>query len=526
MFRYLVHIVSKRRRAFGMATLSGFLYFYGFGGFGYAYLAWVCLVPVLQALDDATLSGWEALLIAWTFGTVTQMGGYTWLMGMLQDFGHLPLPLATAGYMALCVGQGFQMGVWGWVLNRLVSLYGCRVVWVAPTALVTLEWLWPALFPSYLANSQYRFITFIQALDLVGPLGLSFVVASSSAVIHDLLAALQQTRPRSIPFAPVCLFLLLVAANLAYGVGALSDIDETVAHADDRLKVGLVQVNMGIYEKHQKPLEGLRRHRDQSLEIERQGVDLIVWPESGFNFAIPSDTNNVKNSVLGKLATPVIFGGLRVREGETRHLYNTAFAADGDGNILGTYDKTYLLAFGEYLPLGDVFPALYKLSPHTTKFDPGSHTEPLVIAGVSYGILICYEDILPRFVAQVMAHSPDVLVNLTNDAWFGKSAEPRIHLALATFRAVESRRFLLRATNTGISAIVDPAGRIVDQTPIFTRANLTGEIASLSGQTFYGAMGDWVAWLCTAVLLGIPLCASARRYVRRAGVHRSGGKPV
>jgi apolipoprotein N-acyltransferase len=507
-----------------LAVASGVLYFVGFCGFDQFYLAWVCLIPVLWALDDETLSVGEALLVAWVFGLITHLGGYTWITGMLRDFGHLPIPLAVLGYFLLCLGQGSLLAVWGLALNRVTTRLGMPLVWAAPVLMVLAERFWPALFPSYLSNSQYRQIVFIQSLDLWGPLGLTFILTLASAVIYQTLAWRLRAR-HSPPRFGWLLLIALVIANVAYGVGSMANIDDTVSLADERLSVGLVQVNMGIYEKNENPAEGLRRHREQSREVAAQGADLVVWPESGYSVGIPTDVGNVKQWVMGALDVPLLFGGIRVEgTGRDRRIYNTAFLADRDGDLLGTYDKTYLLAFGEYLPFGEWFPSLYDMAlfRHTTHFYHGTHTRPLVLDGIRIGVLICYEDILPRFVNRVMEHEPHVLVNLTNDAWFGRSREPLIHLALAVFRAVEQRRFLVRATNTGISAFVDPAGRIVKQTPIFARANLLEEVTPLSVRTPYARFGDWVAVIAALVLLGW-LQRPLRQLARRVFLAKVGG---
>ncbi|MBI5509446.1 MAG: apolipoprotein N-acyltransferase [Deltaproteobacteria bacterium] len=490
-----------RRPALVLAVVGGCLIFLGFCGCDQFYLEWVALVPVLWALDDDSLSHKEAIGIAWLFGFVAHLGAYTWITGMLMDFGYLPWPLAILVYALLCLAQSVLFAVWGYGVWRLKVGHRVSMVWSTPVMMVIAEWLVPQLFPSYLANSQYRQIYFIQSAEIWGPLGLTFILTMFSGLVYETLAWRCRRRGRAPVFA-AAVFLGLFAANLAYGYVAVANIDDTVAHTDTRLKVGIVQVNMGIYEKDDNPAEGTRRHREQSLELEAQKVDLIVWPESGYNYGIADSTKNVARQVLGPVTTPLIFGAVRIANGpKGREPYNSAFLVDGDGTVLGTYDKTYLLAFGEYLPFGDWLPILYRWSPHTSHFRRGTHTKPLTLNGVSYGLLICYEDILPGFVRQVMDHEPQVLVNVTNDAWFGKSREPRIHLALALFRAVEHRRFLVRATNTGISAFVDPVGRILSETPIFARANLVETITPLSGRTLYASYGDWVAVLSVALLM-------------------------
>jgi apolipoprotein N-acyltransferase len=329
----------------------------------------------------------------------------------------------------------------------------------------------------------------------------------SSCVGHQWLRRWLKAGPT--PASPLLkittgLFVLLFCLNLAYGLHSLERVQQTLDTSHERVNLGLVQSNMGIYQKRSQPQEGLRRHQEQSLQLEAQGADLIIWPESGYYYPIPSTETNVQQRVRGALKTPLLFGGIQydLQSGE-RRIHNTAFLTDAEGTITATYNKTYLLAFGEYLPLGDWFPWLYKLSPNTSHFYPGTHTHPVELKGVRYGVLICYEDILPRFVQKVMQENPHVLVNMTNDAWFGDSREPTIHLALAIFRSIEQRRYLVRATNTGVSAIISPTGEITRQSGTFERASLLGSVVPLQEKTFYSRWGDWVGYLSLLALVGM-----------------------
>lgn len=526
----MIDSLHDRRVAYLLAAVSAVLSFIAFCGFDQFYLFWFSLVPFLWAIDDETLSGREVVALSWFWGTLAYLGGYTWIAGMLQDFGRLPLPVAALGLLLLCLGQAVLFALWGWGVHRVTHRYGAPMVWAAPTVLVLCEWAVPALFPTWLSNSQYKWILFIQSADIWGMLGLTWIMLLGNAVIYETIAWRFRGN-RRFPAVAWVIFAVVMIGNLGYGLGSVASIDDTVAHTDRTVRIGMVQVNMGIYEKDEKRDEGVRRHREQSLELERQGVDLIVWPESGYNKWIRAGTQNVAGPVLGPITTPLLFGGLRYVKGRSRQdpdreVYNSAFLVDGDGQVLGTYDKTHLLMFGEYVPFGEAFPWLYDLFPHTSRFAPGKHTDPLVLDGIRYGTMICYEDIQPRFVRKMMEHEPHILVNITNDAWFGRSREPTIHLALAIFRAVEYRRFLVRATNTGISAFVDPAGRILQQTPVFARANLVDEVAPLEGRTIYARLGDWFAIPCLLVLLWWirePLRGLGRRIVR-PGRHRRTGK--
>jgi apolipoprotein N-acyltransferase len=255
---------------------------------------------------------------------------------------------------------------------------------------------------------------------------------------------------------------------------------------------------MGIFEKRAEALEGHRRHLEQSRELEREGeLDLLVWPESAYVATLPRDLPWNGERVRRDLRTPMLFGGVSAERanGETK-IYNTVFSMDADGIVRSTYDKTYLLMFGEYLPLGEVFPILYELSPNSGRFTKGTHVRPLTVGEWRISTPVCYEDILARFTREMVREAnPHVLINLTNDAWFGDTQEPWIHLVLSRYRAIEHRRFLVRSTNSGISAVIDPLGRVVARTGLLTRENLRADIRMMAEDTIYTKLGDWPGWL-------------------------------
>ena len=354
----------------------------------------------------------------------------------------------------------------------------------------------------------------IQTAEVWGVIGLTLVAMLVNTAIATIIGA-RLTKELKVrnqqKYVVGCAFVFFIL-NASWGHFALEATRTTTKSPeiqDKEINVGSVQSNMGIFEKRQQPTEGHRRHLALSRELEAKGADLIVWPESGYFFPLRRGRTNLKARVSQDLSTPLIFGGVsfdRDKDGKNQKIWNTAYLIDGNGQVLGTYDKTYLLAFGEYIPFGDWFPFLYKLSPNTGSFTRGNHTKPLVHNNVKYGILICYEDILPNFVLDVMEEQPNILINITNDAWFGDTHEPIIHLALSTFRSVEHRRYLVRSTNTGISAVIAPTGEITHQTGTFTQETLLAAIYPLEIETLlleiwklaglappFGAI-----WLCPA----------------------------
>lgn len=254
----------------------------------------------------------------------------------------------------------------------------------------------------------------------------------------------------------------------------------------------------------------------------------LIFPE---NVAADEGVPELERSTPRRgFKTPLLFGALThggplpLQHAGCTDCYNSALLLDPAGNVEAIHDKAFLLMFGEYLPFGEHFPWLYDLSPETSRFQPGTRTAPIdltVRPGVTarMGILICYEDLVPRYARRVAAHDPNVFVNLTNDAWFGKTAEPEHHLNLALIRTVEYRRWLLRSTNTGISVFIDAVGRRVAETSLDGEEMLLRDVPLLEGQTLYARLGDWPLLLLAAGLLLV-----TARGLRGSGKGKGRGK--
>jgi apolipoprotein N-acyltransferase len=234
-----------------------------------------------------------------------------------------------------------------------------------------------------------------------------------------------------------------------------------------------------------------------------------VWPETSIASAVEEDQAAIyyKKQITKRLQVPTILGAILVRQVSDEReyiMFNSALMSDEKGSISGRYDKQYLVPFSEYIPYGDNYPILYGWSPNSSHFSPGTSYEPLSFREHKIAAFICYEDIIPHFVNRLMQQgNPALLVNMTNDAWFGDTSEPWEHMALAKFRSIEQRRFLVRSTNSGISGFVDPVGRLIKQTPTFKEAAIAEDVALLSGTTVYRQLGDIPWWLLTLAALGM-----------------------
>jgi apolipoprotein N-acyltransferase len=498
-----------------LPTLSGVLYFLSWIGFGVWPLAFVCFLPLLWALRDATPArGFR--LGAW-MGFVTHLGGYTWILHVLKVFADAPLPLAFAGYLLLCAAQGLLFGVMSFVLVWV----GRRTRWPAaallPLSLVATEHAFPLLFQSYTGVALMPVLPLVQIAELGGPLLLSALQAVVNGAVFDAFEAWRVGRPT--PAAAMTASLVALAGSGAYGFLRIVRVDRAQQRAP-KVPIGLAQPNVGEIELHENPWASVRTLQDESAELHARGADLVIWPEVGYNVR-PLHARSDGRAVIGGVPVAAIVGAIRV---DARDVWNSALVIDAQGRIGDHYDKIQLLAFGEYIPGGEWFPQLYKWSPLSNPLSRGKSTAPLRWEQWRFATFICYEDILPAIVRAIMADHGEgrahALVNLTNDSWYGAGHEQEQHLMLAAVRSIEHRRWLLRATSTGISAFVDATGRVVQRIGRNQRGVAVADVPMLQGTTPYEVAGDWPGWLAIAILGAVVLQKALR--ARRQGAPAAG----
>jgi apolipoprotein N-acyltransferase len=506
------------------AVSGGVLFFLGYAGFDRFYLEWISLVPVLWAIRNQRPD--RAFLLGWVAGIVAHMGGFYWVIGMFHEFEAIAWPLATLGLLLLAALNGFVFATWAWVTRLIIRDTGWNAVWVAPIVWTAVEKFWPEIFPNYLGASQYRLSLLTQIADVTGILGVTFIVVYINSTIYTVIE--QWFEKRRFALRQIAVFVAVVVVLLVYGAMRIHDVDLQASFAK-KLTIGLVQTNRGAGDKRNNPESLLREHQEMSRKLATNyPIDLIVWPESVCGIDRTSREGYLPFGLLDDLHTPVLFGAvLRLWHGEKPDFYNTALLVDGMGEILGTYDKMVLVPFGEYIPFGDIFPRLYSWLPRTGRFRPGENEEPLVFGMHPLSVSICYEDIFPGQIRLLMRGGrdqriPEAMFNVTNDSWYGKTAEPMEHLALASFRSIEHRRSLVRATSTGISAFVDPVGRFVNRSGLWTKETLVGRIPMMQGRTIYAMLGDWLGWVCGFLsIFGIShsIRVSRRRGGRKPPLH-------
>jgi len=496
------------RNEYILTAFSSILFTVPFIIEGLSFLAWICLVPLFFSIENGKSKNF--FKIGLIFGTLLNYFGQYWLVGTLYRFGGFPMPVGILFILIYCMFLGIQYGIFTYVVTKfklltkitLQNLLFIAAIWVA------LEYFYPQLFPYSIGNTQGLNINVIQVVDLFGVNFLSFIIVFINLAVYAVLKSFLSGYKKPYSVAVFGVFLLFFI--FLYGNYRIHAEQENILKAE-KIDVGVVQANFDFLEKIENNSDIIiQAHKRMSLEIE--DVDLIIWPESAVLEFLPPDSEYLE--IEGRIAVPDIkntyflTGGLSFeldRNSATEREYdilqfNSAFLTNGRGKILGKYNKIKLLLFGEYLPFSDILPSIKELSPASGDFTPGFELNILNIyeRGIRIGPLICYEDIIPGFSRELAKKGANILINLTNDAWFGKSFAPYQHLLVAIPRAVETRRYLIRSTNTGVSVVIDSIGNIKSRTGVFTEEIMKNEVALLYGETLYTRVGDIFPWICLA----------------------------
>jgi len=516
-----------------LSGLSGLLYPLCFPDFDFGFLAWIVLVPLHLAIDR--LPPRRAFGVAWVGGVIAFIGTMSWVVTAMHLYGKMPLVAAYAVMLLLTAYLGAYVAVYASAFVRLHARRPVVAFLVAPALWVALEWVRTHLLSglpwSLLGYSQYRWLPAIQIADVTGVYGVSFVVALANAAVAEVFlwqrgrqkaGDTERTGP-TFPWLTPSAALVCVAATLIYGYSVLTASPEPAPPRS--LTIGLVQPNVDQAQKWDTAFrrETMDRYA-RMTNTAAAGADLVIWPEAATPFLFerePDYREEIVRLVQAK-AVPLLFGSPTVRfypDGRP-FLLNSAYLLSRSGEVLGRYDKRHLVPFGEYIPLRPILFFLEKLVVGIGDFEAGTGPVLLTLprtadtaAGprpLHFGVVICYEVIFPDLVRMFAGAGADLMVTITNDAWFGQSAAPFQHFGMVVLRAVENRVSFARAANTGVSGFIDPYGRILEATPIFEEMVVRGALPVGRMATFYTRHGDVFALGCV-IIIGIFTAANWRR---------------
>jgi len=476
-------------------------------------LVFISLVPLFFIIQNK--SPLKALKSATIVGTIAYFITTYWLIGTLNRFGGFPYPISVIFHLIISAYSGLLFGIFALIIrsgfiknNSFKNTILIGLIWVA------VEYYYPLLFPFSIASPLANYYPLIQIADIVGINFISFLVVIINITLYK--AILSFRTKQNYPIKEITASVLLIITILIYGSFKTQHITKQIENSK-KIKLGIVQANFGFTEKTKDNfIYMVNQHKLLSYDFNKP--DLIIWPETAIQAFIP--TNFKYLTINDEILIPdledsfFLVGGLSYDitniegkeeiENKSINKYNSAFLTDSKGRILSRFHKIKLLLFGEYLPFSQYIPAIKKLSPATGDYVPGNELNILSIKqkGMKIATLICYEDIIPSFSIKFKQKGANILINLTNDAWFGQSIAPYQHLLLAIPRAVETRTYLIRATNTGVSAIIDPLGRIMKQTDIFKQQTIESTVGLMeNGNTFYVKYGNLIYPLCLSILV-------------------------
>lgn len=505
-----------------LTVLSGILLVTAFPSINLEFLAWIGMTPFFFALNGKNKKSGFFLGLLWGF--VFFMGTVYWVVNSMVSYGGIPFFTGTLILMLLALYLSLFFAMFGLGITAMSSagMSPMLAIFFAPSLWVALEYLRCNMiifgFPWVLLGySQAVFLPLIQIADITGVYGISFLIVMVNAVIFFALSCWFGKEKR-LPLKEGLLVFIVLMLVLIYGFFRISEIDKVSEHWKT-LRIAIAQGNIDQDRKweasFQKQTVGI--YRNLSLDAANQGVRLLIWPETAVPFYLQSDKNlrpeifNVPKKTNAYLFTgsPAYGPGFG---GEIKY-YNSAFLISPDGEIVGKYDKIHLVPFGEYVPFRKYLPFIHKLVVGVGDFSSGKWLEPLEFEGNSFGVLICFESIFPELARGFTKKGAGFLINITNDAWFGRTSAPYQHFSQAIFRAVENKAFLIRSANTGISGTVDPIGRIRTQGDIFTRETIVDEVKlrDASLLTFYSRYGDMFAIGCFLFVVGFWLLLVKRK---------------
>jgi apolipoprotein N-acyltransferase len=487
-----------------LAVLSGLLLTASFPKIGWSFLAWIAFIPFFAAIQGEKPG--RAFWIGFVAGLSHYVTLIYWIAGVCHTYGRLPMVLSI-GLMLLLSGY---LSLYTALMAFLANRFRERSIGYAisaPILLPALEWtgaFFPCGFPwENLGYSQFQQITLCQGADLFGVYGLSALIIAVNASIFSL--ANQYRKERKIKWRQPVVLIIIVAAFLGYGTWRVKKIDR-IAGTETHKNVTLIQGNIDQVVKWDPAFQKqtTRQYIELTHSAQSPDTDLTIWPETALPFYFLREeplTTMVMENIKAMKGWLLTGSPSYVWKNDKPSYRNSAYLIAPGGKIAGKYDKVRLVPFGEYVPLGDWFPFIGKIVEAVGDFSSGEKGHVLQWDDTRIGVLICFEVIFPELARKLAENGATLFVTITNDAWFGRSSAPYQHLSMAVFRAVENRVAIARSANTGISAFIDPVGRITHQTPLFQAATLSAQIPLMYQRTFYSRFGYIFPMVCVFVTL-------------------------
>jgi apolipoprotein N-acyltransferase len=500
------------------------------GRIGWWPLLFIALVPLLLIALYARPG--RSALAGFLFGVVYHLALMYWILIVLGRYGGLPLWIAVPALFLLSVYMAAYPALFCFLLSRLAGRFWHRersiapLVWASPVLWVGLEYAKSVIASGFpwmdLGYGLFGQPRLIQAADLGGHHLLSFALVLCNGLIVALIDRQRRAVRWNIHFERR---LLIAAVAFLVFIGGYSlvryQVVATISARSLQAQVAVVQGNIDQAQKWSPEVKAATVDTYLSLSrraLQGRDIELVVWPETALPFYPQQDPLIQRVIAFAEARNAWLLTGaplysLPQQSDATQQIryYNGAILIGPDGREHGRHAKQHLVPFGEYVPLRQYLPFLEPLVVSVGDFTPGLEKGPLALGSMRLGILICYESIFPEIAHEAVVRGANLLVNLTNDAWYGRSSAPYQSLAMAVLRAVENKRTLIRAANTGISGVVDPLGHVVQASEIFTESALVAQAPMLEITTVFNRNGGRFGAICAFGLVFMVAMPSRRR---------------
>ena len=509
-----------------LAAISGLLLTGAFPKIGFDWLIWFALLPLLYALKN--MPAWAAFRVGFVTGLIHFLTLLYWLVPVMRTYGYLPAYLSIT---VLCLFAAV-LALFIALFSAVLAAFGktpVRSLIMIPIGWVALEYLRTFIFSGFpwelLGYSQFNRLQLIQISDIFGVYGLSALIAFTNATFFISLLHFTKRRwqdsniSNRLAVGSIIVLMAAFGLTLLYGHWRLNDVTKRMT-ASPKARVAVIQGNIDQAIKWNPAfqIDTVKKYNRLSASIIEQHPDLIVWPESAtpFFFLYDIKPSELVFEGIHQTAKDYLIGSPSfVRQNDVAQYFNSAYLISPQSKTMGKYDKTHLVPYGEYVPFKKWLPFLGKIVAQVGDFEAGAIGNTLQWKDQKIGVQICYEIIFPRLSRAMARNNASLLINITNDAWFGTTSGPYQHFSMAVFRAVENKRSLARAANTGISGFIDPAGRILAATALLEEAAVVHSLPLLKEKTVYTIIGDLFARLCMAVVVLAALLNIGRWGIKR-----------
>lgn len=511
--KLLEKAIQKRWTPDALTFLSGLLIVLAFPPWNFWPLLWICLVPWLIAVHKSPTPRAACIQGFW-LGYFMSLGGFYWVAYVLQEFGNLPWSLSVIGLLLFCGFGQLQFPVFAyvskWLEQKQISPNLKFGLFFLSFLYAGIDWIVPKLFVDSLGHALYLANHIRQLADIGGVLLLTFIIVLANYSLWNLYQNWKTKKKVQLSPQLGVVLIIIVFSNL-YGIFRLREITRLNQETQIGFQAAAIQGNIGDFDKlasEQGLVGAANKVLDTFMSLSNRALkmtphpDLLIWPETSYpsTFRNPHSSSEIAldlqlENYRQELDVPLLFGGYDHANGKD---FNAFFSLTPHGE-LEIYQKNILLLFGEYIPGAEQIAYLRDTFPQVGNFGRGKGPSVLNIPinrphlkTLKAGPIICYEALFPNYVIAAARQGSQVIMNITNDSWFGLWGEPQLHLALSTFRSIETRLPMIRSTNTGISALILPDGEITHPTQLKTQEIMNVRIPITAPiPTLMKLLGDW-----------------------------------